>query len=320
MTAGTQSEFKIYNDEFFGGMTETLMQVSDAFNGASRNAIRLVPTRHRGEFEKESFIKEIANLITRRDTTSISAASDLKLEQGELVGVKIDRKIGPVAQTLDAFRKISSDPRVFSFLLGQQTAKAVSVDMINAAINGLAAAIGNVGALVVANHSDTMIHGHLAEANSTFGDRAQHIICYVMHSKPSHDLLIQAIDDKITNVADVAIVEGNTATLGRPVVVIDSPSLVVAGTPDTYITLALVENAAEVSESEDREIVSDMVTGLENLVMRIQGEYAFSLKLKGYTWDVTNGHANPTDGSIGTGSNWDLVAADNKSTAGVYMI
>ena len=323
MAIGTKSDFKIYNEEFFGGMTEVLMQNADAFNAASRNAIRLVPTRHKGEYEKESFIKEIANLVTRRDPTSVAAATDLKLEQGESVGVKINRKIGPVAQTLDAFRKISADPRVFSFLLGQQTAKAVTVDQVNVGINALAAAIGNVSALKLdksgANPA-TLTHGYLAAVLAKFGDAAKNIICWVMHSKPYYDLVQQAISDKITDIADVAIAQGDTPTLGRPVVITDSASLIVSGTPDKYITLGLVENSSEVSESEEREIVSETVTGLENLVMRIQGEYAFNLKLKGYAWDTQNGGVNPTDGAIGTGSNWDKYSADDKATAGVYLL
>jgi hypothetical protein len=53
--------------------------------------------------------------------------------------------------------------------------------------------------------------------------------------------------------------------------------------------------------------------------MRLQGEFAFNVGLKGFQWDVTNGGANPTDSALGTGSNWDLIAADIKDTSGIII-
>src|SRR4051812_40191847 len=109
MSTGKASDFKIYQPQFFGGMTEVLMQNADVFNGVSRNAIRLVPQKMIGDYEKESFFKELTNLVSRRDTTSVSAATDQAMTQDEFVGVKLNRKIGPVAQTVDAWRKIGKD-------------------------------------------------------------------------------------------------------------------------------------------------------------------------------------------------------------------
>jgi hypothetical protein len=323
MAIGKASDFKIYNDEFFGGMTEVLMQQADAFNAASLNAIRLVPDRHKGDYEKESFLKAISSLISRRDTTSVSAATDLAMTQDEMIAVKLNRKIGPVAQTLDAWRKIAVDPQTMSFLLGQQTAKAVMVDYINTALSGVATALGGVSSWGVdksAASPATSTHTYLVDALAKMGDNAGQVVCWVMHSKPYYDLVKQAIADKVFEVAGVTIMRGTVATFNRPTLVIDSSSLIVSGSPDTYITLGLVEDACEVAESEQREIVSDLVTGLENLVMRIQGEYAFNLKVKGFKWDVTNGGANPAAATVATASNWDKVVSDNKQLAGVHLI
>jgi hypothetical protein len=103
------------------------------------------------------------------------------------------------------------------------------------------------------------------------------------------------------------------------VVITDAADLKVTGTPDTYYTLGLTEGGATVIESEQQEIVSDVVTGLENLVFRVQGEYAYNLGLRGYTWDVGNGGANPDDTAVALGTNWDKVATSNKHTAGVRI-
>ena len=323
MAIGLASDFKIYQQEFYGGMTEVLQQNSNAFNGASRNCIRLVPMRHRGEYEKEAFMQEITGLVSHRDLTSVAAVADQKLTQGELVSVKIARKIGPVAEALDAFRKISSDPQEFSFILGQQWGKAISVNYINTALSAVNAATSAVAAMSVdksAAATPTLTHSHLVSAMSLFGDANNRMSAFVMHSKVYFDLMQQSISDKIFDVANVTIYDGSVASLGKPVIVMDSPSLVIPGATPKYITLGLTQNAVTVGESEQREIMSDIQLGLEQIVMRIQGEYGFTLNLKGYSWDVSGAGANPSDAAIGSGANWLKAVSDNKNLGAARLI
>jgi hypothetical protein len=87
----------------------------------------------------------------------------------------------------------------------------------------------------------------------------------------------------------------------------------------TYHTLGLVQNAVVVEDSEETMMESQIITGLENLVVRLQGESAYNLGLKGFKWDVSNGGANPSDSAVGTGSNWDAVATSYKDWAGVVI-
>jgi hypothetical protein len=324
MSIGKQSDFVIYQPQFYGGLIEALEQNADAFNGSSQNAIRLVPSRKTGEFEKESFFKAISSsLITRRDLTSVSGVTDQKLEQGEIVRVKVNRKIGPVAQTLNSFEKIGEDPQTFSYILGKQTGERLAIDYINVGLAALVGAIGNVAALVYDGTGDTpatMNHLKFVRGMRKFGDKAERIRAWVMHSTQWFDLMENAIADKLFEVAGVTIYAGTTATFNRPTIVLDSPSLInTTPTPDAYYVLGLTENACVIEESEQRNIVSQVVTGLEQLVIRIQGEYAFNIGLKGYSWDVTNGGSNPTDTALATGSNWDQWVADVKATAGVMM-
>lgn len=322
MAIGKESDFKVYDEEFFGGMVEVLEQNANAFNAASANTIQLVPRRIAGHFEKESFVKLIAGLVGRRDITSTADVTDAALTQGELAGVKINRRIGPVANTLDSFKKISKDPSEMSFLLGQQTGSAVAVDYINTALSAVVAALSAIAALNYDGTGDTpatLTHIKLVKGLSKMGDASGKVKAWVMHSKTYFDLVQQAITDKVFEVAGVVIMSGNVATLGKPTIVIDSPALITTGTPDTYSILGLVEMAAEVAESEERQIVSDLITGKENLVLRIQGEYAFNLKIKGFTWDITNGGKNPTDSALATSTNWDNQMANVKSLAGVRV-
>jgi Major capsid protein 13-like len=325
MAAGVSTtSWTVYHDQFWTGVSETLEQNANVFNAASGNAIRLVPMRHMGHYAQEAFLKAVTGLITRRDITSVSSVSDTGTVSDEHISVKLNRKIGPVADTIDKWRKIAKDAQTFSFLLGQQTGQAMAEDMVNSALNGADAALAGVSSWTVDKTSettDTAGFTYLIDAIAAMGDRGDRIVTWIMHSKPFYDLMKDGVTNyKIDRVAGVTIAEGTTHSLNRRVIVTDSPSLVSTTTPFVYTTLGLVEDAIEVSESEEREIISDLVTGLENLVVRIQGEYAYNLKVKGFKWDIANGGANPADSAVGTSSNWDKVATSNKSIAGVRLL
>ncbi len=320
MAIGKASDFKIYQEEYFGGMYESIVQNTNAFNAASMGAITLVSRDHRGDYRKESFIKDISSLITRRDNTSVAAATDLAVTQGEQVKVKVSRKIGPIAQTLDAWRKISRDAHEMSFLIGQMVGQKKVQDYLNTILKAAVPAIK----AVTSNLNDysatgTINHTQLVNGLAKLGDQAARIKVWVMHSKAYFDLVGQALTDKIVNVADVVIYQGTVATMGRPTIVTDAAALLTTGTPNKYTTLGLVDQAISVEESEQEEIESAIITGLENLVFRIQGEHSFTIGLRGFTWDVTNGGANPDDTAIATATNWDQAATAAKDLLGVAV-
>jgi hypothetical protein len=79
-------------------------------------------------------------------------------------------------------------------------------------------------------------------------------------------------------------------------------------------------SVAVVKESEEETITSQMVTGLEQLVMLIQGEYAFNVGCKGFKWDVTLRAAKPTDAALGSTTDWDKAMAEDKNLAGVRIV
>lgn len=338
MAIGKASDFKIYEDQFFGGWTEVQMQNANVFNAASRGAVVMRAATHRGNYQYESFMKEIASLVTRRDTTSVSAATDLAMTQGELIRPKLSRKIGPVAQTLDAWRKMrqSGDysAEQFSFILGQQAAQAVLVEAVNTALGAVAFALkGQANLFIDMATTDKLLQvgggtdSGMIQLNSKLGDSAAGIVCYVMHSKPFYDLVKDAVANyKIDTVAGMTLVTGDlAATLGRPIIVTDSSNLTLANQGSTtnktgYLTLALQAGAVEVIESEEYVLESDVVTGLENLVGRLQGEYAYTVGLRGMQWDVANGGANPANATLITSTNWDKVATDDKSLPGAAIM
>ena len=318
MAVGTKSDFAIYQDEFFSGAYEIIEQNLDLFNDASRGAIRLFPEFHRGDFLTRSFFKNVSGgLIARRDTTATTGVTSAALTMDDAKSPKVNRRIGPVEDTIDAFKKINEDPSTFSFILGQQIGPEMFQDIVNTAIAAAESALDGVAALEYDGSAATITTSVLTRGLGLMGDRSGRVICWVMHSKAYWDLVREQIGLAITNVSDVNISSGAPITLARPVIVTDSASLIVSGSPDNYLTLGLVADGVVVRQSEEQTIVSQQVTGSENITMRIQGEFAYTLTVKGF--DFT-GAANPTDAVLGNSANWSQVASDEKSCAGVRII
>lgn len=312
---GTQANFVLYEEQFHARFTEVLQQNSQVFNGASRN--NLVTRLMKGQFEQNTFFTNVSNLINRRDPTSVAAATPSDMNQAEHVGVKLDRRIGPVDQTMDSWRKLGENPELMSIVLGEQVAKAVQVEYVNTAIRSLAAAIPTGTLEVDLSATGTMKTEYLVQGLALFGDAASRVGLWVMHSKNYFDLVIDQITEKLLEITGAVIREGSPVTLNRPVLVTDDPSLVITGAPNNYLTLGLADNAVEIAESQDMVTMTDDITGLENLG-RFQGEYAYNVGIKGHAWDTSAG-ANPTDAALGTAANWNQVMSDVKDTAGIRI-
>ena len=324
--AGKWNDAVIYQEEFFGQFTEVLQQFSDVFNGGSNGTMRVVPRMLQGDFEKESFIKHIPDLIRIRDPKSNSDVADKKIEQDELIRVKVNYGIGPVSQTLDFWRKIGRDPMEMSFYLGQQTGKQAAVDYVNTGILSLATAMEAQGSLTeditASDETDKRLRTeYLVRANSLLGDKSNSIRAYVMHSKPWHDILESQILDGVTNVANVRIVTGELSeVLGRPVIVTDSSELEVRDEYDEiigYKTLGLTQDALEIAQSESEYVTMSEVTGQDNIVWRLQGEYSANYGVQGFAF---TGAEQPDLADLGTTSNWGFVYHDKKMGPGVTLI
>jgi hypothetical protein len=330
MATGTLSDFVVYDDQFQSGQFETLQQSLAVFNDASGGAITLTNRSLQGHYARDAFIKEAGTFVARRDPTSVAAVTDSPLQQAENLNVKLNRRFGPVSQTRDAWRKIATDPQTLSFILGQRFASDKVHDQINRAIMAVVAAMaGNDNATtgVVENpaasgSANSVSHAHMIAALARFGDAGDRITAWVMHSRQWYDLLKGAVADKITDVANVAIFNAQIGSLNRRVIVTDSTALTgtVAGTGgyDYYNVLGLTANAVAVMDSEEDSIVADTITGLQNIVDRVQGEFAYNIGVKGYAYQTAAG-ANPDDSTLGATASWAKVAADNKNTAGVLL-
>jgi hypothetical protein len=322
MAAGTKTDFKIYNEQYYGGYFEVQQQNVDAFNAASYGAITIVTEAMRGDFEQEAFIKQLTGTAQRRDVTSVAAVSDNKLQMGEYVGVKLNRRHGPIAQTADAFRKIAADAEEMSYIIGAAAAADETAEQLNTAIAIINAALSGVAA-VNSTAATAINHLLLSQARAKFGDQYSRLRMWVMHSTVFHSLIGTSIGMNLDSVAGAIIYGGTPATLGLPVLVTDSPSLVIvngggAGV-DEYVTLGLVEDAVALTESEERELIFEKLSGFENIMYRYQAEFAYNARVSGFAWDMAGGGANPTSSALATSANWLNVTSNTKNLPGVRL-
>lgn len=325
------SNFKIYQEYLKTRAAETLQQQADVFNAAVNGAIILRTVEKPGDYEYESFFKDIANLVSRRDNTSTSAATKLSMAQEEFIRVKLSRKIGPVDMARDAFRKWMGKytPTEFSGILGEQIAVAQQLDMANTALLAARAALvtASGGALMYQIPTSpiatsTLNTTGLIDGLAKFGDRADRIVAWVMHSKPYYDLTKNQITSNITGVSNFNVQTATPITMNRPVLVTDSDSLkVTSGSPAVtdYYTLGLTANGVLCEVTETNDVVNDTITGGELILERLQGEFAYNLGVKGFKYDTANGGLNPNATAVGTGTNWDKAATYDKSLAGVVI-
>ena len=327
MAIGTYSSFQVFVDQVQAGFSEVLQQQADYFNARSRGAISMIQDLREGHWIEETFFKSMPGLITRRDITANPATpvTDLNLTQDLNILVKVNRKIGPAAMTLDAWRKINREPGEFSVVLGRQAAPAAAIDMLNTGLRAAVAALSGTASLVVnitlQSPSDTVNTDALIQTLWKAGDSAGGIRCWAMHSTAYARLLrTQATTHTFDAVAGVNIAEGTAVTLGIPVLITDSPALHANVSPvDPVKVLGLREGAIRLIDSQVHDMIVDPITGGEQLASRIQGEYAYNVGVLGYKWDTAAG-INPTDATIGTSGSWDQVVSDVKNAAGVIMI
>jgi hypothetical protein len=319
---GTTGDLKIYDEQFFSGINEVLQQQGNVFNAASNNALIMRARAIKGFYSQQSFQKLVADLIERRDPGSTGTVIDKKIEQDELVSVKMFRRIGPVANTIHSWKTIGENPEIFSLSLGQQYGVAVLLDYVNTVIRATSACMRSEPANMVHDYTSAgNLHTKgLIQGLSKMGDGAGRIVCWVMHSKAFFDLMESQYDDAVFQVASTAVMAGTPTTIQRPVVVTDSPALVLdqGVDPDHYLTLGLTTGAGTAEESEDRDIVLDTITGHENLMARLQGEYAFNMGVSGFQW-LTAAGTNPTDIDIGDPDNWDFQYHDHKMGPGIAI-
>lgn len=314
------SDMKVYNDDIVGTTIELLGQKTDQFNAASGGAIVLSTASWRGDFSRESFFNQIASAKRRVDRyAAIASQAATALTQGEHVGVKVAGGFGPVLFEPAQMTWLNEDPASAIRAISEGFSDALLADQLNTAVGAAVAAVSGQAALVNdVSASAGLSLNVLNNSHAKFGDQSQLLITDIMTGAAYHTL----VDKALTN-ANQLFVAGNVMVvdvLGKRYVISDIPALYEAGTPNKTKVLSVVANGIIVDNASD--IISNIDTSNGNTRIQTtwQADYSFGLKLKGYSWDATNGGKSPLDAELFTVSNWDKAVAENKHTLGTLAI
>lgn len=318
------SDMQVFDDFIMPATMVTLDQEIQKFNAASAGAITLSTEGMTGDFMRESFFASLASARRRVDRyTANGAQASTALAELLGVSVKVAGGFGPIAYEPSQMSWLQRPTQQGVAAAAEAFAELLLQDQLNTAIACAVAAIENNAAVVNdvsagISPAGQMTYGVINGAHAKFGDMSGQIVANVMTGTVAHKL----IGDNLTN-GERLFQAGNVNVidiLNKAVIVTDAPALYEAGTPNKSKVLGLVTGGAAITGAND--VISNVETsnGKERIETTFQADYSFTVGLKGYSWDTTNGGSSPTDAELATGSNWDKYAEFDKATAGVLAV
>jgi len=312
----TLDTFKIYDAEFNSAYIEALTMNVNVWNGMSAGTIVLSAESIKGNFEKKAIFKELssATIIKHRDPSSVAQITADTLDQIEQIGVKINR-YSFIQKTADAFAKLAMDPNAtFSQIVGTATAQAQVEDAINTIIASVSGAIQSEATMVHGAGAADMNFKDVNALRFAYGDKYGEVKALWMHSSTASKFVDLNIDEKMNNVGRVTINTDKFASLGIPVIIVDSPSFAMTA---GKAVLGLTTEAGVVIDSEAPRTYVDFDPTSENTMLRIKRETAMNILVKGYSY--TKGTISPTNTILADKTSWAKYSTDLKNTAGVIF-
>ena len=318
------TQMKVFNEYIMPATIETLGQMVDKFNAASRGAIRLTMTGFTGDFLQESFFAAVHSAQRRVDRYATNAtASVTDLSELKRSAVKVAGGFGPIRYEPSQLTWLNRPTAQGIEVASRNFAEAMLKDQLNTAIAALVAAIENQSTATYNGLTPSpnlgISYATINQSHAKFGDASGSLVAEVMTGSVFHKLIGQNLANaaQLFNAGNVTVVD----VLNKSVIVTDAPALYLTASPvSKEKVLSLVDGAAVVFDGGD--VISNIETsnGAERIVTTMQVDYTFGLGLKGYTWDETSGGKSPTDAELATGSNWDKVCTDIKHSAGVLAV
>ena len=327
MAIGTITDMVVFNEQFYGAFIETIQDNVDVFNESSFNMLQLRTQFHVGLRKEEAFMSR-SNGRFRRTLGSVANHTPANLPSDSVKKVKLFDAVH-YEQTLQSYKTQGLSVDEIAFNAGVQSAGDIAESWRDTSLSSLQGAYSLAGLItgpdqlvqdVTAVGNGVLDSAGLIAGMPLFGDRTQKIRGYIMRSEVYWKLVgAQEASPTADGIADVVVMTGTPATLGKPVIVVDSPALIDAGAgpsgADVYLSYALVENAVTVEESEQPSSLFELVGGKENLIQRVQSEYAFTVGLKGI--DYAAATDNPSDAVLATDTSWAKKYDSKKDLPGI---
>lgn len=313
-------DLKVFNEQTYLALTETIDQDVSKFNEVSGGTIVLQNTPTKGDFDIRASFKAISGLVRRRNVYGQGTVASKRLEQLLSASVKIAAGTPPIIYENAQYRWIQQNPELAAIEIGTQLAKARLADMLNTGISAGVAAISSNTAMVLDEKTKAPTFDVLNKGAAKFGDRSGALRAWVMHSSTMHNLYSKALanTERLFTYDGINVIRD---PFGRLFVVTDSPELVSTTSGTTYRTLGLVENGIVVNGNNDFDSVLEKRTGGENLQAIYQAEWSFNVGVYGYSWNTEGADKkSPTNTALASKANWSKSASFDKDTAGVLVL
>jgi hypothetical protein len=313
------NDFVTFNQFAQSAATEVIDQYTGLWNQATNNAMVLRSAANIGDFSEESQYSLIADLYGNRNAYSTAALASVDLTQLLETSVKVGCGSKPVEYTGTSFDWTQRPADEAGTVFGTQVGMAKMQYMVNAAIAAAVASTTTTGLEYDGTAGIASLQS-LNSASRLFGDRAQAIRTWIMHSKSMHDIYENALNnsERLFTFDNVQVM---TDGFGRTLVMTDSPNLFFDnGGTDNYYQIGLVEGAMVVEDNGDSRVYTETKTEFDNAKQLIKEESSFNIGVKGMTWDKTNGGKSPNDAAVALSTNWDQSATQVKDTLGVRAV
>ncbi len=230
--------------------------------------------------------------------------------------VKVDGRIGPISITPTMMKRLGKSVDEASAIVAAQATAAMLQDYLNSTCGALLAAIKGNASMITDLSSSEGVKPSLAGLNKgarPMGDAFSSLVAWVMDGATYNDFIDESLtnSNRLFQIGNVNVMQDG---LGRRFVISDIPALAEG---DLQHVLGLTAGAAAVQTSP-LSMLAQPVLGKENLKALMQGEYDYTVGLKGYQWaDATI--KSPTDAQLTTSDNWKKVRTSDKNTAGVLV-
>lgn len=318
-----------FNSFAYETLSEVAPQNINAFNEASRGAIRLVDNGYNvGDTDHTTFFKEIAGLTTYRDIDSDADVAAVDLEQGDLTSVKVAGGTPPVKIPPSQFEWIKMDPEAGGITYGEQMGVAVPQQQLNAGIAACVATMLKIGAPTAEGALDGVYKDISAEVGddakvsrkvlsqtaALFSDRALSLDTWLLHGVVAHSIFGEnlANTDRLFQIGNVAVFEDG---FGRRFIMTDSPSLVAGG--GDYYSLCVGNGAITIEDNADMTSNVSTLNGGVSIRRTIQSEWSFNVGVKGCAWTATEN--SPNLAALQNKDNWGQSVTNIKHTSGVLL-
>lgn len=308
----------IFQQQVSTAATELVAQQVQKFNAASGGALVMGGADHIGDYIEQTSWQLIGGLAQRRNAYEDGDADILALSQILDRMVKVDGRIGPVSVTPTMMKRLGKNVEEASAVVAAQSAEAMIQDYLNATAASLVAAIQTNKDMVVdlSGAAGSPVAPSLRGLNKgarPMGDAYSRLVAWLMDGATYNDFTDETLSNatNLFNIGNVNIMQDG---MGRRFVVSDIPAL---ANGDLQHVLGLTAGAAAVQTTPLIMKAQD-VLGKKNLKALMQGEYDFTVGLKGYAWaDATI--KSPTDAQLTGAKAWKKNSTSNKDTAGVLV-